>query len=248
MSNVKSILISQPEPKTENSPYFDLAKKKNIQIDFKPFIQVESLDATEFRTQKLDLQTFNCIIFTSRVAVDSYFEMLENLRVDIDDDNKYFCQTEAIAVYLQKFITYRKRKVLIAADMTFGSLTKLFEKHKDGKYLIPTSDVLKPEVPKLLDASKVDYTRAIMFRTVSSDLSDLEEVKYDVLAFFSPSGIKSLFENFPDFTQNKTCIAAFGQNTVNAVKDAGLRCDIEAPTSKFKSMTMALESYIEEQS
>jgi len=246
MSHVKSILISQPKPTTDNSPYFDLAKKKNVKIDFKPFIQVEPVDATEFRTQKLDLTLYDCIIFTSRVAVNAYFAMLENMRVDISEDTKYFCQTEALAAYLQKFINYRKRKVLIAPDMSFSSLAKLFAKHKKGKYLIPTSDVLKPEIPQILDESKVDYTRAIMFRTVSSDLSDLEDVKYDILAFFSPSGIKSLFENFPDFSQDNTCIAAFGQGTVKAVKEAGLRCDIEAPSKQYKSMTMALEDYIDQ--
>lgn len=242
---VKTILVSQPEPQTENSPYFDLAEKNKVKVDFIPFIHVEGVDASEVRKQKVNVQGHTAVILTSRNAVDHYFRICEDMRFSVPNDMKYFCTSEAIAYYLQKYVVYRKRKIYFGNN-TFKDLVPLMKKHKDEKFLLPSSDVLKPEIPKLLKEAKIDYTRAIMYNTVSSDLSHLADVYYDILVFFSPSGIKSLMENFPDFEQNDTKIAAFGSSTHRAVKEAGLRLDIKVPTPKMPSMTMALEAHIKE--
>lgn len=242
---VKSILVSQPKPQVENSPYFEIEKRYKIKIDFRPFIQVVGVDGKDVRQQKIDFQKVTAVIFTSRNAIDHFFRIAEELRLHIPDTMKYFCESEAIAFYLQKYIVYRKRKVYIG-EKTFSDLVPLFKKHKDEKFLLPASDVLKADVPALLDSLKLDWQVATLFRTVSSDLSDLSDVKYDILAFFTPSGIKSLFENFPDFVQDETRIAVFGPTTVKAAKEAGLRIDIEVPTKEAPSMTMALEKYIKE--
>lgn len=240
---VKTILVSQPEPQTENSPYFDLAEKNKIKIDFRPFIHVAGVDAAEVRKQKVNVASHTAVILTSRNAVDNFFRIAEEVRFTVPNEMKYFCTSEAIAYYLQKYVVYRKRKIYFGNN-TFKDLIPLIKKHKDEKFLLPSSDILKPEIPKLLKEIKVDYTRAIMYNTVSSDLSDLADVYYDILVFFSPSGIKSLMENFPDFVQNNTRIAGFGTSTHKAIKEAGLRCDIKAPTPKAPSMTMAIEQYI----
>lgn len=240
---VKTILVSQPEPQTENSPYFDLAAKHKIKIDFVPFIHVAGVEGAEVRKQKVNVPEHTAVILTSRNAVDHFFRIAEELRFPVPNEMKYFCTSEATAYYLQKYVVYRKRKIYFGQSK-FEDLIPLFKKHKNEKYLLPTSDVLKPQIPKVLKDQKVDYTRAIMYNTVCSDLSDLADVKYDILVFFSPSGIKSLFENFPDFEQGETRIAAFGAVTHKAVKDAGLNADILAPSPKFPSMTMALEDYI----
>lgn len=240
---VKSILVSQPIPQTENSPYFDLAEKHKIKIDFIPFIHVEGVDVAEVRKQKVNVPAHTAIILTSRNAVDHFFRIAEDLRFTVPNEMKYFCTSEAIAYYLQKYVVYRKRKIYFG-NATFSDLAPLLKKHKNEKFLLPTSDILKPEVPRTLKECKVNYTRAVMYNTVSSDLSDLADVKYDILVFFSPSGIKSLFENFPDFVQGETRIAAFGTSTHKAAEEAGLRIDIKTPTPKFPSMTMALEDYI----
>ena len=240
---VKSILVSQPEPQTENSPYFDLASKYKITIDFIPFIQVEGVDAAEVRRQKVNLAAHTAVILTSRNAVDHYFRIAEQLRFDVPNEMKYFCTSEAIAYYLQKYVVYRKRKIYFGQG-PFDSLITLFKKHKREKFLLPTSDTLKPEIPKTLRSLKIKYTRLKLYRTVSSDLSHLADVKYNILVFFSPSGIKSLFENFPDFEQGETIIAAFGSTTHKACKDKKLRVDIKVPSAKFPSMTMAIEDFI----
>lgn len=243
---VKTILVSQPEPQTENSPYFDLAEKHKVKVDFIPFIHVEGVEAADVRKQKVNVPDHTAIILTSRNAVDHFFRIAEDLRYTVPNDMKYFCTSEAIAYYLQKYVVYRKRKIYYGKS-TFTDLGPLLKKHKDEKFLLPTSDVLKPEIPRVLKESKVDYTRAIMYNTVSSDLSHLADVKYDILVFFSPSGIKSLFENFPDFEQGNTRIAAFGNSTHRAVKEAGLTVNIKAPSPKLPSMTMAIEHYIKEE-
>jgi uroporphyrinogen-III synthase len=242
---VKTLLVSQPEPKTETSPYFDLADKQKLKVDFRPFIHVEGVDASEIRKQKIDLSKFNSVVLTSRTAVDHFFRIAEDMRFTVPDDMKYFCQSEAIAFYLQKYIVYRKRKVYVG-QKTFGDLIKLMKKHKDDKFLLPSSDALKPTVVNLLDSSGLNWTRGIFFKTVHSDLSDLDNVFYDILVFFSPSGIKSLFANFPDFKQNNTRIATFGSTTLAAASEMGLKVDIQAPTKESPSMTMALENYIKE--
>ncbi|MFD2566850.1 uroporphyrinogen-III synthase [Pseudotenacibaculum haliotis] len=242
---VKTILVSQPAPKTETSPYFELSEKQKVKIDFRSFIHVEGVSSKEVRAQKIDLSQFSAIVLTSRNAVDHFFRIAEEMRFKVPDTMKYFCQSEAVAYYLQKYVVYRKRKIYVG-NRTFPELAKLIKKHKDEKFLLPSSDKLKPLIPSELEALGVNWTRAILYKTVVSDLSDLENVFYDILVFFSPSGIDSLFKNFPDFKQNNTRIAVFGNSTVRAATEAGLKCNITAPTPETPSMTMALEKYIKE--
>lgn len=243
---VKTILISQPEPKVENSPYSELEEKQKVKIDFIPFIHVEGVPSKEVRQQKIDLSNFTAIILTSRNAVDHFFRIAEEMRFKVPDTLKYFCQSEAVAYYLQKYVVYRKRKIYVG-KRTFPELIPLIKKYKNEKFLLPSADMLKPAVPKQLDKLGINWKRGIFYRTVVSDLSHLEKVFYDVVVFFSPSGIKSLFENFPDFQQNNTRIAVFGNSTIKAAKEHGLEVNIKAPTPETPSMTMALEKYIKEQ-
>lgn len=240
---VKSILVSQPEPQTAKSPYFELAEKNGLKIDFRPFIQVEGVPAKEFRQTRIQILDHTAVIFTSRTAIDHYFRVCQELRITVPDSMKYFCISEATAFYLQKYIVYRKRKIFYA-NGKFADLTSVMKKHTGEKFLVPLSDIHKQEIPDLLDKGGYKYTKAILYRTVSADLSDLADIKYDILVFFSPSGIKSLYQNFPEFEQNSTRIACFGPATAKAVHDAGLRLDIEAPTAQAPSMTMALDQYI----
>lgn len=240
---VKTILISQPKPSSEKSPYFDLAEKHGLKIDFRPFIHVEEVEAQEFRQERIDILEHTAIILTSRNAVDHFFRMCKELRITVPDTMKYFCISEASAHYLQKYVVYRKRKVFVGKGR-FADLMDLIKKHKQEKYLLPCSDLLKPSIPKQLDEANSDYTKAVMYRTVCSDLSDLSDVKYDMLVFFSPSGIESLLKNFPDFSQGTTKIAVFGPTTAKATTEAGLRIDVNAPNQKAPSMTMAIENYI----
>jgi uroporphyrinogen-III synthase len=240
---VKTILVSQPEPKMENSPYSKIIDKEKIKVDFRPFIHVEGVDAKSVRQQKIDLNNFTAIILTSRNAVDHFFRIADEMRFKVPDTMKYFCQSEAVAFYLQKYVVYRKRKIYVG-KMNFPDLNALFKKYKDEKFLLPSSDVLKPIVPETLDSLGIDWVRGIFYKTVISDLSDLRDVYYDILVFFSPSGIESLLKNFPDFKQNDTRIAVFGNSTVQAATEAGLRIDIQAPTPETPSMTMALQKYI----
>ncbi|MCL6267554.1 uroporphyrinogen-III synthase [Flagellimonas myxillae] len=240
---VKTILVSQPEPKIENSPYSRLIEKEKVKVDFRPFIHVEGVQAKTVRQQKIDLNNFTAIILTSRNSVDHFFRIAEEMRFKVPDTMKYFCQSEAVAYYLQKYVVYRKRKIYVG-KRTFNELVPLIKKYKDEKFLLPSSDTLKAIVPQALDELGVDWKRGIFYKTVISDLSDLRDVYYDVLVFFSPSGIESLLKNFPDFEQNNTRIAVFGNSTVKAATDAGLRIDIQAPTPETPSMTMALQKYI----
>lgn len=242
---VKTILVSQPQPKTENSPYFDLMEKQKVKVDFRSFIHVEGASSKDVRTQKIDLSKYTAIILTSRNAVDHFFRIAKELRFEASDSLKYFCTSEAVAYYLQKYVVYRKRKIYVG-KRHFHELMPLIKKHKDETFLLPSSDHLKSTIPNLLDEAGVKWQRAIFYKTVVSDLSDLENVYYDILVFFSPSGIKSLFENFPNYQQNKTRIAVYGNTTVEAAKEHGLRVDIEAPTPETPSMSMALEKYIKE--
>lgn len=240
---VKTILVSQPEPKVENSPYSRLIEKEKVKVDFIPFIHVEGVEAKNVRQQKIDLNNFTAIILTSRNSVDHFFRIADEMRFKVPDSMKYFCQSEAVAYYLQKYVVYRKRKIYVG-KRTFNELIPLIKKYKDEKFLLPSSDSLKPSVPELLDEISVNWTRGIFYKTVISDLSDLRNVVYDILVFFSPSGIESLMKNFPDFEQNNTRIAVFGNSTVKAATNAGLRIDIQAPTPETPSMTMALQKYI----
>ena len=241
---VKTILVSQPEPKVENSPYFDLQEKQRVKIDFRPFIHVEGVSAKEIRLQKVDLSNYTAIILTSRNAVDHFFRVADEMRFKVPDTMKYFCQSEAVAFYLQKYVVYRKRKIYVG-KRNFSDLTPLIKKYKDETFLLPTTDKVKPQVPETLNNLNVNWKQATFYKTVISDLSDLANVYYDVLVFFSPSGIDSLFHNFPDFKQNETRIAVFGNTTIKAVENKGLRVDIAAPTPETPSMTMALEKYIQ---
>lgn len=242
---VKTILVSQPEPKIENSPYFDLIEKQKVKIDFVPFIHVEGVSGKDVRSQKVDLTQYTAIILNSRNSVDHFFRIAEELRFKVPDSMKYFCQSEAVAYYLQKYVVYRKRKIYVG-KRTFTELSPLIKKYKNEKFLLPSSDKLKPEIPSVLNELKVDWKQCVFYKTVVSDLSNLRDVYYDILVFFSPSGIESLFENFPDFEQNDTRIAVFGNTTVKAANEKGLRVDIQAPTPETPSMTMALEKYIKE--
>jgi len=244
---IKKILVSQPKPETAKSPYFDLAERNNVQVDFRPFIQAEGVSAKEFRQTRVQILDQTAVIFTSRTAIDHFFNICTELRLTIPDTMKYFCISEAIAFYLQKYIVYRKRKIFYGSGK-FSDLIDVMKKHKDEKFLLPMSQVNQPEITSLLDKAGYNYTKAVIYKMVSSDLSDLKDVNYDILVFFSPSGIQSLMQNFPHFSQDETKIACFGPATAKAVKDAGLRLDIEAPTVDAPSMTMALEQYIKKNS
>jgi uroporphyrinogen-III synthase len=240
---VKTILITQPQPETEKSPYFDLAKKFNVKIDFRPFIHLEGISAQEFRQTRINILDHTAVILTSRNAVDHFFRMCTEMRVAVPDSLKYFCISESTAFYLQKYVVYRKRKIF-HGKQTFNDLIEVIKKHKDENYLLPVADIHKQEISNTLTKNGIKFTKSVFYKTVCSDLEDLKDVNYDVLVFFSPSDIKSLYKNFPKFKQNKTRIAAFGSTTLKAAEGAGLKVDIPAPTPDAPSMTMALDSYI----
>lgn len=240
---VKTILVSQPEPESEKSPYFDLSDKCKVKVDFRPFIHVEGVDSKEFRQQKVTLQDYGAVIFTSRNAVDHFFRIAEEMRYNVPEGLKYFCISESTAYYLQKYVVYRKRKIFHGRQK-IEDLIPQIKKHKQEKFLLPCSDILKHDIPETLNKHNINFKEAMLYRTVCSDLSDLENVNYDVLVFFSPAGIQSLFENFPNFKQNDTRIAVFGATTAKAAEKAGLEINIAAPKPEAPSMTMALEQYI----
>lgn len=243
LNKVTSILVSQPKPTDSKSPYFNLAEKYNIKIDFRPFIQIDPVDVKEFRKQKIDILSHTAVIFTSRNAVDHFFRLAAESKVEIPSDMKYYCISEQTANYLQKYIVIRKRKIF-TGSRTAMDLIEVLKKHKGEKFIFPCSNIRKNDIPDFLKNNGYDYSEAIIYETVASDLSDLADVNYDVIAFFSPSGINSLFVNFPEFKQNKTRIAAFGPTTAKAVKEADLILDIQAPLPNAPSMTGALEFYI----
>jgi len=239
---VKTILISLPKPEGK-SPYVRLEKRHKVKIDFRSFMHLEEISAMEFKQQRISILNHDAVIFTSKNAMDHYFGMMEKLRLRVPDFMKYFCVSEAIAHYLQNFITYRKRKIF-TGEQSLASLIPVMKKHKDSKFIFPCSDLLKKTVNKSLEESGLSYTKAEMYKVVCSDLSDLSDVKYDVLVFFSPTGIKSLVENFPEFKQEETRLAVFGSTTIKSAEDNGLRVDISAPNKKNPSMLMALDQYI----
>ena len=238
-------MASQPRPENEKSPYFALADKYKLKIDFRSFIHVEGIEGQEFRKERINLADHTGIILTSRNAVDHYFRIAEEMRYTVPDSMKYFCISEAVAYYLQKYVVYRKRKIF-HGKRTIKDMTDILKKHKTEKFLVPCSDIQRKIIPQQLDELGLDYTNATLYKTVCSDLSDLEDVKYDMLVFFSPSGIESLYKNFPKFEQNGTKIAVYGNTTATAVEKAGLRIDVRAPQPEFPSMTMAIEKYVKD--
>ncbi|GAB1445921.1 MAG: uroporphyrinogen-III synthase [Cyclobacteriaceae bacterium] len=243
MNKVKSILVSQETPTDPNSPFLKLAEKYNLKIDFRQFIQVEPVDIKDFRKQKIDILNHTAIIFTSRNAVDHFFQICRELKIEMPADMKYFCINEQTAYYLQKYIVIRKRKIFSGSKDT-RDLMEVMKKHKNEKFLFPCSDIRINEIPDFLRENNFNYSEAVIYHTMAANLSDLTDVYYDILAFFTPAGINSLLLNFPDFKQNNTRIAAFGPTTAKAVRDAGLILDIEAPQPGAPSMTGALELYI----
>ncbi len=242
---IKTILVSQPKPEGDKSPYFDLAEKYKLKIDFRPFIKVEGIDAKEFRAQRVNIADHTAIILTSKVAVDHFFRIAEETRFEVPDTMKYFCISEAIALYLQKYVAYRKRKIFFGKQ-TIDDLVEVMKKHKTEKFLLPCTDILRDVIPITLEQHGFPFTKVVLYRTVAADLSDLENVYYDMLVFFSPGGIESLLKNFPDFKQNDTIIAAFGPTTANAVMKNNLRLDVHAPHPKAPSMVGAIELFIKE--
>lgn len=236
-------MVSQPAPEGEKSPYFDLAEKYKLKIDFRPFIHVEGIDKQEFRQQKINLAEHTAIILTSKTAVDHFFRIAKEVRFEVPDTMKYFCISEAVAYYLQKYVAYRKRKIFFGKQ-TIVDLMDVMKKHKSEKFLLPCTDILRDKIPMTLEENNIEFTKAVLYRTVASDLSDLENVYYDMLVFFSPGGIESLLKNFPDFKQNDTIIAAFGPTTANAIVKNNLRLDVHAPTPNAPSMTGAIEQYV----
>ncbi|MCC7233292.1 MAG: uroporphyrinogen-III synthase [Bacteroidia bacterium] len=240
---VKTILVTQPRPEAEKSPYFDLARKFNVKIDFRPFIHVEPISAMDFRKDRVNINEHTAVILTSRNAADNFFRICNEMRITVPETMKYFCISESTAYYLQKFVVFRKRKIFFGKQ-TILDLMDVIRKHKKEKFLVPCTDIHKQEIFETLETGNIDFTKAVLYKTVGSDLSDLADVNYDILVFFSPSGIASLFKNFPKFKQNNTRIAAFGPTTSQAVLDAGLKLDIQAPVPSAPSMTMALEQYI----
>ena len=243
---IKKILVSQPKPTSEKSPYFDIAEKFDVELVFRPFIKVEGITSKEFRAQKVSILDYTAVVFTSRHAIDHFFTLAKELRVNIPEDMKYFCVTETIALYIQKYVQYRKRKIFFGETGKIEDLIPSMVKHKTEKYLVPMSDVHNNSLSMLLDSKKLNHKECVMYKTVSNDFTE-EEVKnfdYDMLIFFSPSGIEALTKNFPDFNQGNIAIATFGPATAKAAKEAGLRLDIEAPSEKYPSMTGALLHYL----
>ncbi len=240
---VKSILVTQPKPESEKSPYYDLAKKYSLKIDFRPFIHVEGIAAKDFRKDRINIGDHTSVILTSRHAVDHFFRICTEMRFTNMEELKYFCISESTALYLQKYITFRKRKIFFGKQ-NITDLIEVLKKHKKEKFIVPCSDIAKQEIADVLQHHGFDFVKAVIYKTVCSDLSDLADVKYDMLVFFSPAGITSLFKNFPDFQQNTTLIAAFGQSTSQAVLEANLRLDIQAPIPEAPSMTMSIEQYL----
>lgn len=243
---IKKVLVSQPKPASEKSPYYDIAQKYGVKIDFRPFIKVESLPAKEFRQQKVSILDHGAVLFTSRHAIDHFFNLCTELRVAIPETMKYFCVTEAVALYIQKYVQYRKRKIFFGNTGKIDDLVPSILKHSGEKYFVPVSDVHNDEIKNLLDKHKIVHTEAVMYRTVSNDFAEDEDFDYDMLVFFSPSGITSLIKNFPDFEQKDIAIGCFGPTTAKAVREAGFRLDLEAPTVEAPSMTAALDMFIKE--
>lgn len=245
---IKKVLITQPKPEGEKSPYFDLAKKHNVELHFHPFIIVDGIPAKEFRKQKIEIHNFTAVIFTSRNAIDHFFRTCDEMKTNISQDTKYFCITESVALYLQKFILYRKRKVFYSADGTNKSLFEVINKHKDNeKFLYPCSQSFDSEITNWLKSHQCEYATPELYKIISNDIKDIIAQKFDVICFFTPGGVKSLIENFPAYKQNGTKIGTFGANTTKAAEEAGLTLDIKAPQPMAPSMVSALEIFLTSQ-
>jgi uroporphyrinogen-III synthase len=242
---IRKILVSQPEPQNPKSPYFELARKYNLKVDFKPFNQVEGITVKDFRQQKINILDFSAVIFTCKTGIDHFFRICNEMRIVVPDTMKYFCITENVAFYLQKYIVYRKRKIF-HGKAKFQDLIEIILKHREDNYFVPLSEPHNAEIPELLDRNTIKYTIGTMYKTISTDFSNVKDFDYDILVFYSPSGIKSLRENFPNFIQGEVKIAAFGPTTASAVEHEGLRLDINAPNPKAPSMTMALDDFLKE--
>jgi len=245
----KKILISQPKPSSEKSPYYDLEKEYGVECVFRPFFKVEGLTAKEFRQQKVNILDYTAVVFTSRHAIDNFFLLAKELRITIPENMKYFCVIETIALYIQKYIQYRKRKVFFGTTGKINDLIPLMAKHKTEKFLIPMSDVHNDEVKDLLDEKKLIHNECVMYRTVSNDFSEEEKIDfdYDMLIFFSPTGVKALKKNFPNFRQGDIKIGAFGLSTAKTVTDENFRLDLEAPSKEHPSMSSAMRAYLKEE-
>lgn len=242
---IKKILVSQPKPENEKSPYFELAHKNNLKIDFKPFSRIEGVAAKEFRQSRVDILQYSAVIFTGKTAINHFFRICEEMRITVPDTMKYFCLSESVAFYLQKYIVYRKRKIFYANGNN-DDLAEIILKHREESFFLPMSNNSKLDIPKILEKEKIKYAKAVLYRNVCNDLSELSELNYDILVFYSPSNVEALLKRFPKFIQNDTKIASFGESTAKAVKAAGLRLDIQAPMPEAPSMTMALEQFIKE--
>lgn len=241
---IKKILVSQPKPANPKSPYAEMSDKYGVEFVFRPFIKVEGVSAKEFRAQRINILDYTAVVFTSRHAIDNYFNIAKEMRLTIPEDMKYFCITETVALYIQKYVQYRKRKVFFGQTGKIDDLVPSMVKHKTEKYLVPLSDVHSNEIHDLLEAKKLTHTECFMYRTVSNDFAPDEAFDYDMLVFFSPSGINSLKKNFPNFDQKEVAIATFGPTTTKSAKEAGLRVDLEAPSPQCPSITMALDNYL----
>lgn len=244
---IKKILVSQPKPTSDKSPYFDIAARHGVEMVFRPFIKVEGLSAREFRQQKINITDFSAVIFTARTAIDHFFRLCEEMRLTIPDTMKYFCTTESIALYLQKYIVYRKRKIFHGETGKLADMLPSLTKHNKETFLYAVSDVHKNDTnAAMLDKAKINYTKAVMYRTVSNDFTPDEPFDYDMLLFFSPAGIDSLLKNFPDFQQGDIQLGCFGASTAKAIEEAGLRLDLSAPSPKAPSITAALDLFLKE--
>ena len=243
---VKKILVSQPKPTNDKSPYFEIAEKHQVEITFRPFIKVERLPLKDFRQQRIQILDFSAIVFTARTAVDNFFSLCEELRITMPESMKYFCNSESIALYLQKYIVYRKRKIFFSQTGKLEGLSASFTKNIKEKFLLPVSELHNDDVASFLEKKKLDYTKSIMYRTVSNDFENGEKLDYDMLIFFSPLGVSSLLKNFPDFKEEKMAVGCFGKATIDNLNELGIKIDCEAPVPGVPSMTAALDQYLTE--
>lgn len=243
---VKKILISQPQPSSEKSPYFEIERKYGVELVFHPFIKIEGVSAPEFRKQKVQILDHTAIVFNSRHGIDHFFNLCKELRVSIPEDMKYFAISETVALYIQKYVQYRKRKVFFPASGKYPDLITLMNKHKTEKYLVPQSDVHSDEFHKMLEAKKLKHTECVMYRTVSNKFPDDRKFDFDMVILFTPAGVESLLKTFPNFQETNAKLACFGKATAKAIEEAGLNLELEAPSVKAPSMTGSLELYLEE--